>query len=160
MRPIVKSFVNRVIHVKNMLHTIQCWCQVYLHSTVLMELSMDLRCHESPRFQIFLTRFLKPPKLIVYDNACKLHQYSLNREPDNFKFTKFLIDKFHWKGHVGCSSRYNLTKYPTFDMTAINSQVNEQANAGLQRIKSHVSYMKEENFVSFPYNKRQQSAWS
>jgi len=84
-----------------------------------------MRSHESPRipFQIFLTRFLEPPKLIVYDNACKLHLYSLNREPDHFKFTKFLIDRFHWKGHVGCSSGYNLNKYPTFDMSAINSQV-------------------------------------
>ena len=108
-----------------------------------------MRNHESPRtpFQIFFTRFLQPPKVIIYDNACKLHQYILNREPDHFKSTKFLIDRFHWKGHVGCSSGYNLKNYSTFDMTAINSQVNEQANAGLQRIKSHVSYMKEDNFV-------------
>ena len=32
-------------------------------------------------------------------------------------------------------------------MGAINSQVNEQANAGLQRIKAHISYMKEDNFM-------------
>lgn len=85
--------------------------------------------------------------MIVYDNACKLHQYILNREPNHFKSTKFLVDRFHWKGHVGCSSGYNLNKYPGFDMGAINSQVNEQANAGLQRIKAHISYMKEDNFM-------------
>ena len=32
-------------------------------------------------------------------------------------------------------------------MGAINSPVNEQANAGLQRIKAHISYMKEDNFM-------------
>ena len=108
-----------------------------------------MRSYESPRipFQIFLTRFLHPPKVIIYDNACKLHQYILNREPDHFKATKFLVDRFHWRGHVGCSSGYNLSKYPGFDMGAINSQVNEQANAGLQRIKAHISYMKEDNFM-------------
>ena len=108
-----------------------------------------MRSHESPRipFQIFLTRFLQPPKVIIYDNACKLHHYILNREPNHFKSTKFLVDRFHWKGHAGCSSGYNLNKYPGFDMNAINSQVNEQANAGLQRIKAHISYMKEDNFM-------------
>ena len=49
------------------------------------------------------------------------------------KNQKFLIDRFNCKGHVGCSSGYNLKKDPSFDMTSINSQVNEQANAGLQQ---------------------------
>ena len=36
--------------------------------------------HESPRhpFKIFRSRFPAPPKTIIYDNACKLHQYCLN----------------------------------------------------------------------------------
>ena len=46
---------------------------------------------ESPRhpFQIFKTRFPKPPKIVVYDNACGLHQYCLNREPIFFQKTSF-----------------------------------------------------------------------
>jgi hypothetical protein len=34
-------------------------------------------------------------------------------------------------------------------MFSINSQVNEQANAGLQRIKGQIAYMKPENFISY-----------
>jgi len=45
--------------------------------------------HESPRhtFKIFHSRFTSSPKLIIYDNACKLHQYCTNREPAFFSRT-------------------------------------------------------------------------
>ena len=39
-------------------------------------------------------------------------------------------------GHVGCSLGYSLDSYRlSIDLTGINSPVNEQANAGLQRIR-------------------------
>jgi hypothetical protein len=47
-------------------------------------------------FSLILT-----PKIIVYDNACNLHSYCLNRNPTCFKETKFLVDRFHWKNHRG-----------------------------------------------------------
>lgn len=105
--------------------------------------------HESPRhpFQIFRSRFKVAPKLIIYDNACKLHQYCLNREPAFFKCTQFAVDRFHWRGHVGCSAGYCLNKYESAEVERINSQVNEQANAGLQHIKAQLSYMSAENFI-------------
>ena len=83
-----------------------------------------------------------PPQVIIYDNGCKLHQYVLNREPVHFKNSIFLVDRFHWRGHVGCSSGYSLDSYTSLDIASIKSQVNEQANAGLQRIKGHITYMK------------------
>ena len=105
--------------------------------------------HESPcyPFKIFRSRFKSAPKLIIYDNACKLHQYCLNREPAFFSHTQFSVDRFHWKGHVGCSSGYNLAIYKSALTNTINSQVNEQANAGLQHIKSQVAYMSHANFM-------------
>lgn len=105
--------------------------------------------HESPRhpFEIFRSRFLAPPKTIIYDNACKLHQYCLNREPAFFSNTKFLVDRFHWKGHIGCSGGYSLDVYKHSKIREINSQVNEQANAGLQRIKGQLAYMSLDNFM-------------
>ena len=45
----------------------------------------------------------------------------------------------------GCSSGYSLAKYPL--LSQVNSQINEQANAGLQRIKDQLSYMTADNFV-------------
>ena len=41
------------------------------------------------------------PKVIIYDNACRLHMYSLNRDPGFFMKTRFLVDRFHWKNHTG-----------------------------------------------------------
>ncbi len=99
-------------------------------------------------FSIFTSRFITPPKVIVYDNACKLHVYALNREPALYANTRFFVDRFHWRGHVGCSKGYCLDSYKSsVDIKSINSQVNEQANAGLQRIRAQLAYMKPSNFV-------------
>ena len=108
-----------------------------------------MRSCESPKhpFSIFLQRFQKAPQVIVYDNACKLHQYCLNREPHFFRSTLFAVDRFHWQGHVGCSAGYCLNGYKQMAIKDINSQVNEQANAGLQRIRGQLAYNTPENFM-------------
>ena len=104
---------------------------------------------ESPMhpFSIFRQRFRVAPHVIIYDNACKLHQYCLNREPQFFSNTLFAVDRFHWRGHVGCSAGYSLDTYKNMSLREINSQVNEQANAGLQRIRGQLAYMTPENFM-------------
>ena len=50
-----------------------------------------LKEHESPKhpFELFLTRFKTMPEYIIYDNSCKLHQYTLNREPKIFQTQYF-----------------------------------------------------------------------
>ena len=82
-----------------------------------------MESYKSPRhpFKIFLCRFPTPPKMIVYDIGCKLHQYVLNREPVHFKNTIFLVDRFHWGGHVGCSIGYSLDGYTSLPVASINS---------------------------------------
>ena len=106
-----------------------------------------LRSCESPRhpFEIFTTRFDRPPAVIVYDNACHLHTYCLNREPKRFQTTRFVVDRFHWRGHKGCSLGYCMDQYTA--LHSLNSQVNEQANAGLQHIKGQLAYMSIDNFM-------------
>ena len=42
---------------------------------------------------------------------------------------------------------YSLDNYASFDVASKNSQVNKQANAGLQRIKWSIAYMKPDNFM-------------
>ena len=105
---------------------------------------------ESPKvpFMIFKTRFSKAPSVIIYDNACNLHKYCLNREPVFFKGTRFYVDSFHWKGHIGCSESYCIDLIrSSLDTVHINSQINEQANAGLKRIQSQLTYMSADNFM-------------
>ncbi|XP_066929541.1 uncharacterized protein [Clytia hemisphaerica] len=102
---------------------------------------------ESPDtpFTIFKTRFPIAPKMVVYDNCCALHAYCLNRDPEFFKDTLFLIDRFHWKNHRACSFGYCLAKYPAFKN--LNSQINEQQNAATKKLKTQLSYMRPDNFV-------------
>ena len=86
-------------------------------------------------FIIFTSHFPVPLGTTVYDNGCKLHSYCLNREPALYKGTRFFIDRFHWRGNVGCSKGYCLDEHNTAEVRSLNSQVNEQANSQLQRIK-------------------------
>ena len=44
-------------------------------------------------------------------------------------------------------SGYSLDRYTSLDIVTINSQENEQANAGVQKIKGQIAYMKTENFM-------------
>lgn len=108
-----------------------------------------MRVSESPRipFDILVRRFhQKMPKIIVYDNSCKLHLFCLKREPALFKNTKFCIDRFHQSGHVGCTIGYSMSQYINDPAIAnINSQVNEQANADLRRLGLQIPYMRVEN---------------
>ncbi|XP_065064713.1 uncharacterized protein LOC135690945 [Rhopilema esculentum] len=79
---------------------------------------------ESPEvpFNVLFTHFEKAPKVVIYDNACNLHEYCLNRQPSFFQETRFLVDRLHWKNHSGCSEGYNMDRY--LDLKGINSQTN------------------------------------
>ncbi|XP_065062822.1 uncharacterized protein LOC135689505 isoform X2 [Rhopilema esculentum] len=95
-----------------------------------------MQCQESTNvpFTIMRTKLPEAPEAIIYDNCCHLHHYCLNRDPGFFKQCNFLVDRFHWKNHKA------------YDR--INTQINEQRNATLKTLKSQVSYMNEENFLS------------
>jgi hypothetical protein len=61
---------------------------------------------ESPdtMFSILYSRFPDARRVVIYDNACKLLEYCMNREPTFFQDTIFLIDRLHAKTHVGCTA--------------------------------------------------------
>ena len=108
---------------------------------------MDKR--ESPRtaFDILVTRFKTLPSVIVYDNACRLHAMALKREPLRFQNTKFLVDRFHSKGHT-CSKGYHMDTYKCDEkIRAINSQLCEQSNARLRNMTSQVACMSSDNAI-------------
>ena len=103
--------------------------------------------HESPiyPFKFFHSRFKCAPKLITYDNACKLHQCCFNCEPAFFSHIQYSVYRFHWKGHVGCSSGYNLAIYKSaLTKSSIAKSMN---NGDLQHINSQVAYMSHANFM-------------
>ncbi len=96
-------------------------------------------------FSFLYKYFAVAPKVVVYDFSCALQDYCLNRQPDHLRDTLFLVDKFHWFGHTACSRTYNLTQYPAY--AGLNSQIAEQFNSALARIKCSVSQMTQRTFM-------------
>jgi hypothetical protein len=107
-----------------------------------------MRNNESPEvpFTLLMTRFRKAPQTVIYDNACNLAEYALNRCPPHFKDTKFFVDRFHWDNHTACSEGYNIGLYPQF--SSVNTEVVEQANSDFNHIKASLSYMTKSNFLN------------
>jgi hypothetical protein len=107
-----------------------------------------MESYESPRmpFEVFSTRYV--PANIIYDNACKLHVYCLKREPALFSHCRFFVDRFHWNNHSACSIGYDMQRYssdPT--LVSVNSQVTEQLNSCLQKLRRSLSYMSYKKFM-------------
>lgn len=100
---------------------------------------------ESPEtfFSLLIQRRRNAPRVIIYDAACRLHSYAMNREPWFFKDTEFYSDRLHWYDHVGCSVGFCIDRFPLYD--CLNSEVAEQMFALLDRITTPVSFMGLEN---------------
>ena len=85
-------------------------------------------------------------KGIIYDNACNLNSYILNREPRENEFLQCLVDGCHWNNHKGCSQGFNSKNYKEFIPT-LNSQGREQMHSVLEKLSpafrnmNYFSYM-------------------
>ncbi|XP_052683945.1 uncharacterized protein LOC128168947 [Crassostrea angulata] len=104
--------------------------------------------NESPNvpFTFIRTRFLTAPSVVIYDNACNLHAYFLNRDPLFVQNTTFAVDNLHWRNHKSCSKIYHAKNIPLLD--GVNTQMVEQNNSKLRKLKSQLSYMNHQNFMS------------
>ncbi|GAA94394.1 hypothetical protein E5Q_01045, partial [Mixia osmundae IAM 14324] len=94
--------------------------------------------------------FRRAPRVVVYDFACALGPYCMQREPDYFKKTLFLIDELHAKSHTKCTSNAFVSKYMAHhkEVRHINTSAAEVANACLKRIRTSVSYSNERNAIA------------
>ena len=84
---------------------------------------------ESPKtaFDFLMCYLRKMPRIVIYDNACNLHNYVLRREPRRFKHTRFLIDRLHAPGHR-CSLGYGMDTSKADDVVLnINSMSSDIA---------------------------------
>ena len=86
------------------------------------------------------------PDEVFYDNACQLHEYCLNREPDFFLNTRFWHDLFHSIGHV-CGCNYKSRR--VIGLEGLNTEICEQVNSFLQCIKYTGSHLSQEHFCFF-----------
>jgi hypothetical protein len=111
-------------------------------------------------FSAMITRWVKPPKRVIYDFACALGPYCMTREPEFFADTQFVIDAFHAQGHTKCTNAAFLTNYCKVDprLSYINSSAGECGNSGLARIRKSLSYMSQDH--AFIYAKTFLSVWN
>ena len=67
-------------------------CQHAFDYMGMQHLHMHLRIMAFQIVKLSIIISIPAPSIVVYDNACNLHQFCLNREPDFFKETRFLVD--------------------------------------------------------------------
>jgi hypothetical protein len=111
-------------------------------------------------FTVLRTYLKHPPKVIVYDFACALEEYCMNRDPTWFRNTKFVIDRFHWHNHnryahanmallshfvCSCGKAFNMSNYPA--LYSFNSSICEQFHSFIRRFKAAATSMKMPNFM-------------
>lgn len=97
-------------------------------------------------FSLFVQYFRKAPKVVVYDFGCALQEYCLNRLPDFFKHTLFVVDRLHWHNHSACSLGYCMNYYVR-TLHRVNSVIAEQNNSALQKIKPTLSRTRQGPFM-------------
>lgn len=130
----------------------------------IAEIALMMPRYEGPTipFEILYTRFKEAPGLVIYDNACNLFVSCQRREPWFFRQTRFFSDRLHWRDHSNCSSGFDLDAFmrdinifqgvenvPPFTLRELNSQVSEQLNRRLQKVRSQMAYMSHDNFRDF-----------
>lgn len=104
---------------------------------------------EGPRivYEILATRFETPPEVVIYDNACNLSEYVLNRTPFLFRRTQFLVDEFHFKSHSICAPTFSTGQNPCIT-DLLNTSLTEQRNSKLARLNRTVPLMRSRVFFS------------
>lgn len=108
-----------------------------------------LKHPESPNdlFTLLLTRFPrdKLPKVVVYDNGCKLYEFILNRAPWMLKDMVIVVDAFHFGGHQPvqihkCPHAFDKSFQPA--MGGFNTQYMECLNSVLCLFKNSLRTMR------------------
>ncbi|KAI8893049.1 hypothetical protein BC833DRAFT_532226 [Globomyces pollinis-pini] len=98
------------------------------------------------RYQILLMiRFNKIPDYIIYDNACNLSEYFLNRSPIDVIDSIIVTDGFHWPNHNNCGLTFHCKKYN--GLKDIISVLHEQKNRRLDKLKSISTFMNYDSFA-------------
>lgn len=70
----------------------------------------------------------------------------MNREPEFFKNTKFLVDGLHYANHVNCNPAFDVRSYPDFD--TIITPMAENCNRRLRKIGCSPLFMNAKNFCT------------
>jgi hypothetical protein len=86
------------------------------------------------------------PKEFFYDFSCQLEEYSLNREPMFWRETRFWHDIFHGFSHK-CPYVYSSRRIKYLHQN--NTDICEQFNSFIQKIKYSARAMNQTHFIFF-----------
>ncbi len=103
-------------------------------------------------FSALLCHWEKAPRIVTYDFACDLMQYSMAREPAFFRDTMFLIDRLHFRNHKECSEAFSLRAAMHAGASvflAYNDGAPEQGNRRLKMIRTTCLYLNMEHYVIY-----------
>ena len=99
---------------------------------------------------------------VIFDFACGLDNYLLNREPREFQYLRCLVDGSHWQGqkkmrkpdrsgrggHLGCSDGFNFNLYKKYLPGLLYSQGREeQTHADMEKCIDSLGQMNYKNFM-------------
>lgn len=87
------------------------------------------------------------PNEVFYDFSCQLEEYVLNREPKFWVMCRFYHDIFHGFTHT-CPFVYKSRRIPAIDV-GVNSEICEQFNSYLQKIKYSARSMSQSHFIFY-----------
>jgi hypothetical protein len=106
-----------------------------------------LKDSESPRsvMDVVRRRWKHAPHIILYDNACNASVFCDRREREYFQHVLWVIDKFHFPNHCNCARCFCVNSYPF--LAPFNSQLTEQCNARLARLRKSLSYMNKVHYL-------------
>ena len=113
-----------------------------------------------PLYLIY-SRFPIFTMLLINNNGCKVLEYCLDREPFFFRHLQILIDRLHFKNHVGCSNGHSVDAYDM--LNPVNTQVAQQGqfkaigltyvdflgDSTTNKVETQTAFMLLENFAPF-----------
>ena len=116
-------------------------------------------------FRLLMCRNLNMDLLegVIFDFACGLDPYLLNREPREFQYLRTLVDGAHWQGqkrlrrpdrngaggHLGCSEGYNFNLYKEHLPHGTFSQGREQLHSKMEKMVDSLIQMEYSTFMLF-----------
>lgn len=72
--------------------------------------------------------------------------YALNREPNFFKDTLFIIDGLHYSNHINCNATFDARVYrEVADMVKV---ICEQKNIRIKQIRKSAFFYKDDTFMT------------
>lgn len=95
-------------------------------------------------FSVLYQYLEKAPEAFIYDAGCIFSEYAHNREPKYFRDTEFFHDNWHGRAHK-CPYCFDVRRIES--LRSINTEICEQFNAYLMKIRYSARAMSQTHFV-------------